>query len=87
MTECLANRVASYYTEAGRTKRNTYWERIAKYKLGPEYEHFYVEPVQWILWSDDRRNQHLNALMRGRSKIFVQKTKRCWKETWRYKKS
>ena len=53
VTECLGKWVASYYTEARTAIRG-----IGKYKLAPEYRHFYVEPVQWVQWSDDRHNQH-----------------------------
>ena len=68
MTECLGKWVAFYYTEARRALRG-----IGEYKLAPEYEHFYVEPMEWVQWSDDRRNQHLNAFMRGTPKTFAYK--------------
>ena len=58
VTECLGKWVASYYTEAGRAIRG-----VGKYRLAPEYEDFYVESVQWVQWSDDRRNQHFNVFM------------------------
>ena len=56
MTECLGKWIASYYTEAGKAIRG-----IEECKLAPEYEHFFVEPMQWFQWSDDSRNQHLFA--------------------------
>ena len=68
VTECLGKWVASYYTEARRSIRG-----IGKYKLTPEYEHFYVEPVQWVEWSYGRRNQQFNAFMRGRPKTLAYK--------------
>ena len=54
------------YTEAQRATRG-----IEKCNLAPEYEHFYVEPVRWAQWLDDRRNQHFNAFMRRRPKTFA----------------
>ena len=68
VTECLGKWVASYYTQARRAIQD-----IGKYKLAPKYEHFYVEPVQWVQWLDDRRNQHFNAFMRERPQIFAYK--------------
>ena len=66
MTECLGKWIASYYTEAGKAIRG-----IEECKLAPEYEHFFVEPMQWFQWSDDSRNQHFNAFMQGRPKTFA----------------
>ena len=63
MAECLRKWVVSYYTEARRAIPG-----IEKYKLAPEYEHLYVKLVQWVQWSDGRRNQHFNAFMRVRPK-------------------
>ena len=68
VTGCLGKWVASYYTEARRTIRG-----IGKYKLAREYEHFYVESVEWGQWSDDRSNQHFNAFMQGRPRTFAYK--------------
>ena len=58
--------VCIYYTEAQRAILG-----IEKYNLAPEYEHFYVEPVRWAQWLDDRRNQHFNAFMQRRPKTFA----------------
>lgn len=68
MAECLGKWVVSYYTEARRAIPG-----IEKYKLAPEYEHLYVKLVQWVQWSDGRRNQHFNAFMRVRPKTFAYK--------------
>ena len=68
VTECLGKWVASYYTEERRAIRG-----IGKYRLAPEYEHFYAEPVQWVQCSHDRRNQHFTVFMRGRPKKFAYK--------------
>ena len=68
VTECLGKWVASYYTEVRRAILG-----IGKYKRVPEYEHFYIEPVQLVQWSDNRYNEHFNAFMRGRPKTFADK--------------
>ena len=74
MTECLGKWVASYYTEARRAIRG-----IGKYRLAPEYEHFYVEPVQWVQWSHDRRNQ-LYLCEEGQKKFAYKKPKDAGKK-------
>ena len=37
---------------------------LGKYRLAPESLSFYVEPTMWVQWSEERRSQHYEALLR-----------------------
>ena len=59
VSKALKSWIQSYYSEVRRTIRG-----LGKCRLAPELLNFHVEPATWVQWSEERRNQHYEALLR-----------------------
>ena len=59
VSKALKTWIQSYYSKVRRAIRG-----LGKYRLAPELLNFYLEPALWVQWSEERRIQHCEALLR-----------------------
>ena len=65
VSKALKTWIQSYHSEVRRAIRG-----LGKYRLAPEFLNCYVEPAMWVQWSEERRSQHYEALLRCIPQVF-----------------